>query len=137
MTTRKLVDVRLGSVDPDGVAPVLHAIVARGVERRPPLARSIEGEVELRFDEVSVPVRIVFDGAEVLVEDGSSGAADVIVSGRLPDVAQLLVTPAKGAIPLPTDPAGRNALGRLATQRVRIEGRRMLARKLLALLAAP
>jgi hypothetical protein len=130
------IPVRLGEVDPDGVSPVVHAVVARGAERRLPLARSIQGEVELRLDEIAVPLRIVFGPEEILVEDGSSGAPDVIVSGRLADIGQLLVTPAVGGVPLPTDPRGRAALGRLATQRVRIEGQRMLARKLLALLAA-
>lgn len=136
MSVGNPIPVRLDAVDPDGISPVVHAIIARGAERRLPLARSMEGEVELRFEEVEVPVRIHFREEEIVVEDGSGGGADVVVSGRLADIAQLLVTPAVGGVPLPTDSRGRAALGRIATQRVRIDGRRMLARKLLALLAA-
>jgi ubiquinone biosynthesis protein UbiJ len=130
------VSIRLGAIDPDGVAPILFGLVARGAERRATLVRAIDGEVELRLAEVPVPLRIAVAGGDILVEDGSTGAADVVIHGRLADLAQLMVSPAIGGVPLPTDPRGRAALGSLATQRVRIEGKRMLARKLLALLAA-
>ncbi|HEU4658898.1 MAG TPA: hypothetical protein VFR97_15320 [Capillimicrobium sp.] len=136
MSLGKPIEVRLGAVDPDGVAPLWHAVIAHGVARRLVLAGTIEGEIEVRFDEIPVPVRIVFGDDGVLVEDGSSGSADVVVSGRMADLAQLLVTPATGARSVLADPAGRAALDHIATQRVRVEGRRMLARKLLALLVS-
>jgi hypothetical protein len=134
MSAGNPIPVRLGVVDPDGVAVLLYAVVARGVERRPSLARAIAGEVEVRLDETAVPVRIAFVDGEVLVEDGASDDADVVVRGRLPDLAQLLVAPAAGEAPL-ADAPGRMALARIATQQVRVDGQRMLARKMLALLA--
>lgn len=81
------------------------------------------GEIVLRFAE-HPPVTVTFLATEVVVCDGEAAGADVVVIGRLTDVARLLAAPGL-----------RSALGALATRRVTITGRRMLARRFLALLA--
>ncbi len=126
--------MRLGELARDGIAPGIYALVARGVERKPELARRIVGEFEFHFAEGFAPVRMAFSGDDVLVEDGESTAPDLVVSGRLPDVVALTVAPKIGGVPSPLGRRGRAALGNLATGRVQIVGNRMLGRRLLALM---
>lgn len=70
------------------------------------------------------------------MEDAGEGDwfADVVISGSLPDVVQLASAPLMGGIPKVTDRRGRAALARVAGGRVKIEGSRKLARRLLQLL---
>jgi hypothetical protein len=126
--------VRLGVLAEDGIAPGIYAIVARGVERRPDLARTLQGEVSFFFEEGFAPVRVAFGADEVLVEDGESPEPDVVVTGRLPDIVALTVAPTVGGVPNPLNARGRSVLGNLATGRVKVSGNRMLGRRLLALL---
>ena len=44
------------------------------------------------------------------------------ISGALPDLVALLVTPLLGGVPNPIDARGRAALGLFASRRVRIQG---------------
>lgn len=125
--------VRLGDLADDGIAPGIYALVARGAERRPDLARSLEGTVAFRFEEGFAAVRVTFSGEEILVED-AEGESDVEIRGALPAVCALTVTPTVAGVPSPLNPRGRAALGHLATGRVQIDGSRALGRRLLALL---
>ena len=127
--------VRLGELAEDGIAPSIFALVEHGVSKRPALAAETAGRVELRFTEGYPPVRIDFDGGEILVEDGGTGAPDLTISGSMPDIVHLTATPLVGGVPSPTSGRGRAALARMARGRVRIEGDRALGRKLLRLLA--
>jgi hypothetical protein len=126
--------LRLGTLDPGGIAPTVFALIERGVERRPNLARRVRGRIELRFDEEISPARIHFAGSEIVIEDGRWHEADLVVSGRLPDIARLTASPLVGGVPNPATRRGRAALARLANGRVRIAGDRALGRRLLALL---
>jgi hypothetical protein len=98
------------------------AIVERGVLRRPGRARALGIEVELRMAEGYPPVRIVFAEDVVLVEDGPGQAPALRISGALPDLVALLVTPLLAGVPSPIDARGRAALGMVASGRVRIQG---------------
>jgi hypothetical protein len=124
-------EVRLGVLAEGGLAPAILAIVERGVNRRPEQARALETEVELRMEEGYPPVRIVFGGGEVLVEDGSAEEPALRISGALPDLVALLVAPVLGGVPSVLDPRGRAALGLVASRRVRIEGGLGLMRRFL------
>jgi hypothetical protein len=112
----------LGELADGGLAPAIMAIVERGVNRRPDQARALEIEVELRMEERYPPVRIVFSGDGVLVEDGPAQAPALCINGALADLVALLVTPLVGGVPSPMNPRGRAALGLLASRRVRIAG---------------
>jgi hypothetical protein len=114
--------VRLGALTNGGLAPAIMAIVERGVTRRPDQARALGIEVELRMEESYPPVRIVFDADGVLVEDGPGRSPALRISGALPDLVALLITPLVGGVPSPMDARGRAALGMLASRRVRIQG---------------
>lgn len=127
--------VRLGALLEGGIAPSVLALVDRGALRRPGLASAMRGELELRFDEGYPPVRITFAGAEIVVEDGPAKAPLLVVAGRLPDVVQLMTAPLVGGWPNPLTARGRQSLARIADGRVEITGRRLLARKVLRLLA--
>jgi hypothetical protein len=126
--------VRLGALAAESIAPGIYALVARGAEQRPELARGMRGEIVLRFDEGYAPVRLVFADGDVLVEDGESEAPDCEVCAPLPDLIALTVAPTVAGVPSPLATRGRAALGSLATGRVQVSGSRMLGRKLLALL---
>jgi len=127
-------EVRLGSLVEGGLAPAILAIVERGVNRRPERARALKVEVELRMDEGYPPVRIVFGAEGVLVEDGAAQDPALRISGSLPDLVALLVTPLVGGVPSPMNPRGRAALGMLASGRVRIQGGLGLLRSFLGVI---
>ena len=128
-------DVRLGATSDEGIAASIFALVERGAARRPGLATEMRGRVELRFDEGLAPVRLVFEGDVVLVEDGALDAPDLRISGRLPHVVALTVAPLVGGVPNPATVRGRSALAKVAAGHVRVEGDRTLDRRLLRLLA--
>ena len=126
--------VRLGALVEGGLAPAILAIVERGVRHRPALAASFEAEIELALDEAVAPVRIVFAGSSVLVEDGTSDAPDLRISGTLSDLTSLMVTPLVRGVPSPMRARGRAALGLVAGGRVRVTGRIGLMRRFLQLI---
>jgi len=74
-----------------GLAPAILAIVERGVRRRPELAGSLQVEVELAVHGGYPPVRVLFEGRSVLVEDGPAVDPDLRVEGELADLISLLV----------------------------------------------
>jgi len=131
--------VRLGRMVEDGVAPSIFGLIERGIAREPELANQMRGRVVFRFSEDFSPLRIQFRPRSVVVEDGDSRKPDLVISGRLPDIVHFATVPTlKGrlhGVPDPRRPLGRRALGRLARGRVRIEGDRVLGRRLLRLLA--
>ena len=126
--------LRRGVTGEDGIAPTLYALLERGLRRRPEVAREMRGLVELRWEEDITPVRIAFEGDEVVVEDGIWEAPDLVIAGRLPHIVHLTTTPMLAGVPNPARAHGRAALGRLRRRDVRIEGDRTLGRKLLRLL---
>lgn len=134
--------VRLGTLAGESIAAGIYALVAHGVQRRPGLARGIDGELLLRFDEGYAPVTIRFGDGEVLVEDrvrtasgpAADGAPGCEICAPLPELIALTVAPTVAGLPSPLAPRGRAALGSLATGRVQVTGSRALARKLLALM---
>jgi hypothetical protein len=127
-------EVRLGALADGGLAPAIMAIVERGVTRRPDQARALGIEVELRMEESYPPVRIVFEADLVLVEDGPGRSPALQISGALPDLVALLVTPLVGGVPSPMNARGRAALGMLASRRVRIQGGLGLLRSFLGVI---
>jgi hypothetical protein len=136
VTQRDNPKVKLGHVAPNGISASMFGLIERGAARRPKLARSLRGTVEIRFAEDYAPVRVAFEDEVVLVEDGNGRrqAVDLLIQGSLPDIVQLAAAPLFAGLPKPTDPRGRAALGRLAGRKVRIEGSPLLARRLLKLL---
>ncbi len=126
--------MRLGALAEGGLAPAIMAIVERGVARRPDQARALGVEVELRMEGTYPPVRIVFGEAGVLVEDGPGESPALRISGALPDLVALLVTPMWGGVPNPIDARGRAAFGMFASRRVRIQGRLGLMRSFVSLI---
>jgi hypothetical protein len=127
--------VRLGELAAGGLAPAIMAIVERGVNRRPDQARALDIEVELRMEEGYPPVRIVFEPGVVLVEDGPAQSPALQISGALPDLVALLVTPLVGGVPSPMNARGRAALGMFASGRVRIRGGLGLMRSFLGVIS--
>jgi hypothetical protein len=130
--------VKLGYVDANGISPSLYVLFERGAGKRPSVAKSMRGTVELRFKEEFTPVRIEFADDHVLVEDAREDEkrerADLVIQGSLPDIVQLASAPLVGGVPKLTDSRGRAALARVAGRRVKIEGSPLLARRLLKLL---
>jgi hypothetical protein len=142
-----LPDVKLGDVAGNGISAALFGLIERGAHKRPRIAKSVRGTVELRFKEDFAPVRVVFRAKDVIIEDVVEPAEDapkrrrkrtdppdLVISGALPDIVQLASAPLFGGVPKPTDARGRAALARVAGGRVRIEGNPLLARRLLKLL---
>jgi hypothetical protein len=131
--------VRLGRMVEDGVAPSIFGLIERGIAREPELAARMRGRVVFRFAEDFSPLRITFKARSVVVEDGDSRRPDLVIEGSLPDIVHFATVPTlRGrlhGVPDPRQPRGRKALTRLADGRVRIEGNRVLGRRLLRLLA--
>src|ERR1700694_2026455 len=126
--------VRLGEVQPGGLAPAILAIVERGVRERPGLAHTFSAEVELSMEEHYPPVRIAFGERPVVVEDGPCAAPDLRISGSLADLVSLMVVPLVGGGPSPIRGRGRAALSLVAQRRVKVEGRLALMRKFLSII---
>ena len=80
------------------------------------------------------PVRVVFEDAAVLVEDGPALAPDLRIRGELADLIGLLVAPSLGGVPLPMGARGRSAVAMVASRRIRVQGRIGLLRRLLAVI---
>jgi hypothetical protein len=123
----------------DGVAPSIFALLERGIERRPEIAEQIRGRVVFRFAEEFSPLRITFKAKTVILEDGDLRKPDLVISGRLPDIVHLLTVPTLGrrlgGLPNPTKTRGREALARIYSGRVKMDGDRSLGLKMLRLLA--
>jgi hypothetical protein len=130
--------VKLGYVDENGIAPSLYVLIERGSGKRPKVAASMRGTVEVRFKERFTPVRMEFADDHVLVQDTQQDEKrerpDLVIQGSLPDIVQLASAPLVGGVPKPTHSRGRAAIARVAGRRVRIEGSPLLARRLLKLL---
>jgi hypothetical protein len=138
-TNGRVPAVRLGRMVEDGVAPSIFGLIERGIARDPQLAAQMRGRVVLRFAEEFSPVRIHFKPRSVVVEDGDSRKPNLVISGRLPDIVHFATVPTLTGrlhgVPDPRQPRGRRALKRIASGRVRVEGDRVLGRRLLRLLA--
>jgi len=129
--------IELGRIMQGGVAPAIMAIVDRGARKRPELARDLRAEIELNMEGGYPPVRILFGGDLVLVEDvedGSASEPDLRVSGTLADLVSLMVAPLVGGLPNPINSRGRAALGMVAQGRVKVEGRLGLLRRFLGVI---
>ena len=99
----------------------------------------MRGRVVFRFSEEFSPLRISFRPRSVVVEDGDLRKPDLVITGRLPDIVHFATVPTLSGrlhgVPDPRRPRGRAALGRIASGRVRLDGDRALARRLVRLLA--
>lgn len=126
--------IELGRIMKGGVAPAIMAIVDRGARQRPELANDLRAEIELNMEGGYPPVRIVFGGDLVLVEDGPASEPDLRVSGSLADLVSLMVAPLVGGLPNPINRRGRSALGMVALRRVRVQGRLGLLRRFLGVI---
>jgi hypothetical protein len=135
----RVTGVRLGRMVEDGVAPSIFGLIERGIAREPDLAARMRGRVVFRFTEDFSPLRITFRPRSVIVEDGDVRKPDLVIAGRLPDIVHFATVPTlRGrlhGVPDPRQPRGRRALKRLASGRIRVEGDRVLGRRLLRLLA--
>jgi hypothetical protein len=125
--------LRLGSTAGNGIGASIYALLDRGVARRPHVAAEIRCEVELSFVEDFAPVRMEFSDTGIVVEDGPAHEPDIVVTGRLPDIVAITTAPLLAGWPNPALRRGRAALARVADGRVRIQGNRGLARKLMRL----
>ena len=130
-------EVKLGQTVSNGIAPSMFALLERGVLRRPDLARRLYGKVAIRFREDIAPVRISFGRRVIRVEDGGLRDPNLVVSGDLPHIVQLTITPMRMGIPDLRHARGRAALLRVASGRVRLSGDLALARKMLEMMAVP
>lgn len=129
--------IALGSCREHSVSASIYAIVDRGAQLRPALARELRGSVVFEFSEGYAGTRIDFCGERIDVADASADdrAHDLLIQGSLPDIVALLAAPLAGGLPKPTSTAGRAALARLADGRVEIDGPLRLARGLTRLLS--
>jgi hypothetical protein len=131
-------EVRLGQTVANGIAPSMFALLDRGVARRPELSRQLQGKAVIRFREGIAPVRISFGRRVIRVEDGDLRSPDLVVTGSLPHIVQLTVTPmGRWGIPDFRNARGRAAILRVAFGRVRLGGDIVLARKMLEMMAVP
>jgi len=129
--------VRLGHQAEGSIAPALFALVERGAARSPEAARQLRGRVELRFDEGYPPVTVAPESSGgLVVEDARQDgpAPGLVVAGPLPAVLELATVPRAGGLPSLRHPRGRAALASLARGGVRLEGSKLLGRRLLALI---
>lgn len=129
--------VILGHLADDSVAPAIFGLVRGGAGARPELAEQIRGSILLRFAEDYPAVRIDFRGDEIEVGDeqhDEDRAVDLLVSGRMGDINALIAAPLSAGLPRPTSTRGRKALARLADGRVDFDGPLRLGRKLIMLL---
>jgi hypothetical protein len=130
-------EVLLGHLSDDSVAPAIFGLVRGGAAARPKLAEDIRGSIVIRFQEDYPAVRIDFRGDEIEVGDerhDEDRAADLLVTGRIGDINALIAAPLSAGLPRPTSPRGRKALARLADGRVEFDGPLRLGRKLIMLL---
>lgn len=135
--TREQAPVRLGHQAEGSIAPALFALVERGATRSPRAAHRLRGRVELRFDEGYPPVTVAPEsGGGLVVEDTppDSPPPELVVAGPLPTVLGLATAPRAAGLPSFRDPRGRAALSSLARGGVRLEGSKLLGRRLLALI---
>ncbi len=129
------IEVRLGRTTREGVAPSLFVWVERGVERRPAVAREIRGRVTFRWlDDIS-PLSVHFDRGGIDVFDGELASPDLVIAGRLTDIVHMATAPTLLGIPNPASRHGMAAILGLYRGRVSLEGDRLLARRLIQLLA--
>ncbi len=129
--------VRLGHQAEGSIAPALFALVERGAARSPEAAHQLRGRVELRFDEGYPPVTIAPEsGGRLVVEDSQADAPrpQLVVTGPLPSVLELATVPRAAGLPSFRHPRGRAALATIARGGVRLEGSKLLGRRLLALI---
>jgi hypothetical protein len=129
--------VRLGHQAAGSIAPAVFALVDRGAAHSPAAAHQLRGRVELRFDEGYPPVSIApHPEGGLVVEDVHSGSStpELVVTGPLPVVLELATVPRAAGLPSFRDPRGRAALATIARGGVRLEGSKLLGRRLLALL---
>lgn len=130
--------VWLGDIADDSIAVSIYVLVRDGARRRPQLAAALRGSICLRFADDHPAVRIDFRGDEIEVADDiccDGVACDLELTGRLGDIAALIVAPLAGGLPNPTTRAGRRAIVRVVDGRVEVDGPLVLARGLLRLLA--
>jgi hypothetical protein len=130
--------VWLGHTADDSIAVSIYVLVRDGARQRPQLSAAMRGSVRMRFVDGYAPVRIDLRGDEIEVADdvdSDDRACDLELSGRLGDIATLIVAPLAGGLPKPTTRRGRQAIARLADGRVDFDGPLGLARNLLRLLA--
>jgi hypothetical protein len=130
--------VTLGGVTRNGISPSLYGLIERGARKRPLAARALRGTVEIHFEEDFAAVRVEFGDGGIVVGDAQAMAGDeppdLVITGSLPDIVQVSSAPQVAGLPKPTDARGRAALLRVANRRVRMEGDRRLARRLLKLM---
>lgn len=123
----------------DGVAPSIFALLERGIQRRPEIAAQMRGRVVFRFAEDFSPLRISFKPKTVVLEDGDLRKPDLVIAGSMPDIVHLLTVPILigrlGGLPNPAKPRGREALARIVSGRVRMDGDTSFGLRLLRLLA--
>ena len=128
-------EVRLGRTSRDGVAPSMFVWVERGVRLRPAVAREMRGRAVFRFSEDISPLAVHFAREAIDVFDGDLEKPDLAVSGRLPDIVHIATAPTLLGIPNPASRHGLAAILGLYRGRVTLEGDRMMARRLIQLLA--
>jgi hypothetical protein len=130
--------VWLGPTVEDSIAVSIYVLVRDRAHHRPELSTAMRGCVLMRFVDGYPAVRITFtgDGIEV-ADDGAEDDRpyDLVLSGRLADIAALIVAPLAGGLPNPATRPGRRAIVRLADGRIDLDGPLALARELLRLLA--
>ena len=135
--SRERTPVRLGHKAENSIAPALFALVERGAARSPAAAHELRGRVELRFDEGYPPVSVAPDRDGCLVVEDvhdESPRPELVVTGPLPTVLELATVPRAAGLPSFRDRRGRAALATIARGGVRLEGSKLLGRRLLALL---
>ena len=134
---REDVPVRLGHQSEGSIAPALFALVERGAVQSPAAAQELRGRVELRFDEGYPAVSVAPDPDGCLVVEDvhdESPKPELVVTGALLTVLELATVPRAAGLPSFRDRRGRAALATLARGGVRLEGSKLLGRRLLALL---